>query len=288
MSKGKKGKLRKSARKALPNLEVWPDLDNNNNPYLAYRFGIAMAGAPTNNTANKEGPIGTSFTTIGYTDCDREIAQAAAKIFGVKSKNLSGHSSLELDTANTKSPVNDWNKASKKKIKEAGTSGGTNSGNVASLGGSPSILVGRTGQSWSGSPGKMAKKGPKPPKIMMQKPGTNALDSTASIVAEKDSKMSDDQIYNDESSMIKNNLHTIVRVSSHLDKAIKNGENIPEWCQEKVAEAKSMMLAVMNYIISQHEQNKIYYNESVKKYKPGVYENKLEQALEKAIKKKSR
>lgn len=284
----KKGKLRKSAKRALPNLEVWPDLDNNNHPYLAYRFGIAMAGAPANQNVKKEGPIGSSFTTIGYTDCDRDITNAAAKIFGIKSKNLSGDSSLELDTTNTKSPVNNWNKASKKKIKEAGTGGGTTTANVASLGGSPNILVGRRNQSWSGSPGKMAKKGPKPPKIKMQTPGTNALDSNASIVAEKDSKMSDDQIYNDESSMIKNNLHTIVRVSSHLDKAIKNGENIPEWCQEKVAEAKSMMLAVMNYIISQHEQEKIYYNETVKKYKPGVYENKLEQALEKAIKKKPR
>lgn len=284
----KTGKLRKSAKQALPNLEIWPDLDNNNHPYLAYRFGVAMAGAPANQNVAKEGPIGSAFTTIGYTDSDRDITKAAAKVFGVKSKNLSGDSSLELDTTNTRSPVNDWNKASKKKIKEAGTSGATTTANVPSLGGSPNILVGRRNQSWSGSPGKMAKKGPKPPKIMMQKPGTNALDSTASIVAEKDLKMSNNQKCNDESSMIKNKLHTIVRVSSHLDKAIENGENIPAWCQTMVAAAESKMLDVMNYIISQHEQKKVSYNESVKKYKPGVYENKLEQALEKAIKKKPR
>jgi hypothetical protein len=284
-----KGKLRKSAKKALPNLEVWPDLDNNNNPYLAYRFGIAMAGAPTNNTANKEGPIGTSFTTIGYTDCDREITQAAAKVFGIKSKNLSGHSSLELDTANTKSPVNDWNKASKKKIKEAGTSGATTSGNVATLGGSPNILVGRRRQSWSGSPGKMANKGPKPPKIMMQKPGTNALDSTASIVAEKDSKMINYNEYSDEVGMIRNNLHTIARACKDLHDLMKENENMPEWVQEKVSAAKGMLSAAAEYMKSQHAENNIQYNsESVKNYKQGVYEHKLEHALKKALKKKLR
>jgi hypothetical protein len=265
-----KGKLRKSARKALPNLEVWPDLDNNNNPYLAYRFGIAMAGAPTNNTANKEGPIGTSFTTIGYTDCDREITQAAAKVFGIKSKNLSGHSSLELDTANTKSPVNDWNKASKKKIKEAGTSGATTSGNVATF-------------------GKMANKGPKPPKIMMQKPGTNALDSTASIVAEKDSKMINYNEYSDEVGMIRNNLHTIARACKDLHDLMKENENMPEWVQEKVSAAKGMLSAAAEYMKSQHAENNIQYNsESVKNYKQGVYEHKLEHALKKALKKKLR
>jgi hypothetical protein len=63
--------------------------------------------------------------------------------------------------------------------------------------------------------------------------------------------------YNDEAGMVKNNLHTIVRVSSHLEKAIEDNENMPEWCQEKLAVAKGMIVAVMDYIISQHEQGDI-------------------------------
>jgi hypothetical protein len=63
----------------------------------------------------------------------------------------------------------------------------------------------------------------------------------------------DTQEYNDEVGMAKNNLHTIVRVSTHLGRAFKEDENLPEWCQEKIAQAKGMMVAVMDYIISQHE-----------------------------------
>lgn len=63
--------------------------------------------------------------------------------------------------------------------------------------------------------------------------------------------------YNDEAGMVKNNLHIIVRVSTHLDKIIEDNENIPEWCQEKLAVAKGMIVSVMDYIISQHEQGDI-------------------------------
>ena len=63
--------------------------------------------------------------------------------------------------------------------------------------------------------------------------------------------------YNDEAGMVKNNLHTIVRVSSRLEKEIEDNENMPEWCQEKLAVAKGMIVAVMDYIISQHEQGNI-------------------------------
>lgn len=63
--------------------------------------------------------------------------------------------------------------------------------------------------------------------------------------------------YNDEADMVKNNLHTIIRVSTHLERAIEDNENMPEWCQEKLAVAKGMIVAVMDYIISQHEQGDI-------------------------------
>jgi hypothetical protein len=59
--------------------------------------------------------------------------------------------------------------------------------------------------------------------------------------------------YDDEAGMFKNDLQTIQRVSTHLEKAISNNENLPEWCQSKIAQAKGMIVNVMDYMISQHE-----------------------------------
>lgn len=98
------GKLRKSSRLATPNLETWPDLDNNNSPYAAYRFGIALAGAPDVVT-DKRGPIGGRFTTIGYSSADDEILKSAAKMMGVKSHKESTKGSTELPAVNNASPV---------------------------------------------------------------------------------------------------------------------------------------------------------------------------------------
>ena len=71
--------------------------------------------------------------------------------------------------------------------------------------------------------------------------------------------------YNDEIDMVQNNLHTIVRVSTHLGNELKSNENMPEWVQEKIAVCKSMIVTVMDYMISQHERGNIYTNESKKK-----------------------
>jgi hypothetical protein len=59
--------------------------------------------------------------------------------------------------------------------------------------------------------------------------------------------------YDDEAGMFKNDLQTIQRVSTHLEKAIYDNENLPEWCQAKISQAKGMVVAVMDYMISQHE-----------------------------------
>ena len=59
--------------------------------------------------------------------------------------------------------------------------------------------------------------------------------------------------YDDEAGMIKNDLHTIIRVSTHLERAIESNENLPTWVIEKIAQTKGMIVSVMDYIISQHE-----------------------------------
>ena len=59
--------------------------------------------------------------------------------------------------------------------------------------------------------------------------------------------------YDDEAGMIKNDLHTIVRVTTHLNQALGEHENIPTWVIEKIAQTKGMIVSVMDYMISQHE-----------------------------------
>jgi len=67
-------------------------------------------------------------------------------------------------------------------------------------------------------------------------------------------ELSTDDEYRGEVGMVKNNLHTIVRVSVHLAKELKNNEDLPEWVEEKISIAKGMMVTAMDYMISQHEQ----------------------------------
>lgn len=96
--------LRAGARDSTPDLEVFPQLDNNNNPYLAYRFGVALAVSPEVHM-NREGPIGSEFTTIGYTDADREIIDGAKKLMGVTSNKKTNSHSKESDWVNRQSPM---------------------------------------------------------------------------------------------------------------------------------------------------------------------------------------
>jgi hypothetical protein len=97
-------KLRRGAQRATPDMQSWPELNNNNSPYAAYRFGIALAGSP-DRSMDKNGPIGGDFTTIGYTTADQEILDFAAKSMGVTPKQQTTKDSLELDNIQTQSPV---------------------------------------------------------------------------------------------------------------------------------------------------------------------------------------
>ncbi len=99
-----KSELRKATTQSLSNVTSFPHLDNNNHPYLAYRFGVALAKSP-NDVDNQEGPIGGEFTTIGYSDADAEIINHARKEFGIKGKVHSTRGSTELPSINKASPV---------------------------------------------------------------------------------------------------------------------------------------------------------------------------------------
>jgi hypothetical protein len=52
---------------------------------------------------------------------------------------------------------------------------------------------------------------------------------------------------------LKNSLHTIARAASELDERLSVQSEFPEWVSEKVGAAKSMMVTVMDYLISSQE-----------------------------------
>jgi len=52
---------------------------------------------------------------------------------------------------------------------------------------------------------------------------------------------------------LKNSLHTIIRVATDLDKRLSVQSEFPEWVSEKIGATKSMMVTVMDYLISSQE-----------------------------------
>lgn len=64
----------------------------------------------------------------------------------------------------------------------------------------------------------------------------------------------DEAEYDQEGDYAKNQIHTIIRCASELEKHIGDEDNLPEWCQEKLANIKGMMVQVTDYLISEEER----------------------------------
>lgn len=98
-----------------------PDISinkSNGNPYAAYRFGIAMAGAPDFDTPPAGAMAGDPLLTT-YTDHDYNIIQSAAKMVGAgKIKQVTNNRSQEHGDVHKTSPVADWNPRNRKKAKK--------------------------------------------------------------------------------------------------------------------------------------------------------------------------
>jgi hypothetical protein len=60
--------------------------------------------------------------------------------------------------------------------------------------------------------------------------------------------------YDDEAGMADNNLETLQRAVEGIDDLIQSGDNLPEWCQEKIAVAKSMLVSVWDYMRSEQDR----------------------------------
>ena len=63
--------------------------------------------------------------------------------------------------------------------------------------------------------------------------------------------------YDDEAGMADNNLETLERAVEGIDELIDSGDNLPEWCQEKIAVAKSMLVAVWDYMYSEEASDEV-------------------------------
>ena len=89
--------------------------------------------------------------------------------------------------------------------------------------------------------------------------------------------------YNDEMSMVQNNLHTIIRCSEHLSEILTNDENMAEWAQEKIAVAKSMVVTILDYVASEHERGNVF--KAMERFNTLLpYEKHLLERLNKQIK----
>ena len=60
--------------------------------------------------------------------------------------------------------------------------------------------------------------------------------------------------YDDEAGMSHNSLHTIMRAANGLAEIIDEGDNLPEWCQEKLSIAEDYLVTVWDYLQSEKEQ----------------------------------
>lgn len=96
--------LRKSAKASISGLRKNTDLNNNNNPYLAYRMGIAMAGSP-DSTMDQESSMGSNFITTDYTEADTLIRKGAERAMGVGSQEVTAKGSAEMDLVNSQAIV---------------------------------------------------------------------------------------------------------------------------------------------------------------------------------------
>lgn len=72
--------------------------------------------------------------------------------------------------------------------------------------------------------------------------------------------------YDDEAGMAHNSLETIYRATKGLADIIKDGDNLPEWCQEKLSLAEDYLVTVWDYLKSEQAMSE----GNMKEWKKGV------------------
>ena len=96
--------IRRSAKAAIPNMQMFPQLDNGN-VYSSYRYGVALAGSPEESNVDQESVTNSKMVTIAYSDGDAEIINKANKKMGINARAVTDKTSHESATVETSSPV---------------------------------------------------------------------------------------------------------------------------------------------------------------------------------------
>ena len=96
---------------------------------------------------------------------------------------------------------------------------------------------------------------PKGPEKKPERVTGKAWKHKSGRVKEGEDDIEDRGEYDREGDMVKDNIHTIRREVDELEKIIGNNENLPEWVEEKLAQAKGMIMAASEYMQTQHERD---------------------------------
>ena len=104
---GKYGKVNAQVTNSLPGAFVQRDL-RNTDPYMQYRYAIALAGARANKEAHvefeQESAWAENLTIVTLTPEEEETIRLADKLIGVKASRIASKGSTETDVS-TVSPV---------------------------------------------------------------------------------------------------------------------------------------------------------------------------------------
>ena len=98
------------------------------------------------------------------------------------------------------------------------------------------------------------------PKESVTEAGSPAQQAAIAIAMKKEGNRPMNEYnaeYDDEAGMADNNLQTLERAVEGIDDLIQSGDNLPEWCQEKIAVAKSMLVAVWDYMYSEEASDEV-------------------------------
>ena len=101
--------LSQSVNATLPGVYTIPQL-RNTDPYMQYRYGLALAAAAgrradPNLNYEQESEFAENLTLVTYTEEDKRIIDLACKLMGVQAKQIADSASREPDDTQKNSPT---------------------------------------------------------------------------------------------------------------------------------------------------------------------------------------
>lgn len=108
IKEGGVGSLSAIDARTLPSTYTVPGLTNQD-PYMQYRLGLAMASANDPEKFDSESAFGRNVSVVSYTPQDEEILKLALKLIGKEyskgAHRISTDGSMEATDVNTQSPM---------------------------------------------------------------------------------------------------------------------------------------------------------------------------------------